>query len=76
MAPIPTYATDVAVAGILFARLEPGLATARLSRSLLRLGAQVFQAGGFDIGILLDQAQLRIEQLTEDGEIITLSTPD
>ncbi|MCA9866609.1 MAG: exodeoxyribonuclease VII small subunit [Anaerolineales bacterium] len=54
------------------AELESGNLTLDASLSLFERGRRLAAR----CGILLDQAQLRIEQLTEDGEIITLSTPD
>jgi len=54
------------------AELESGNLTLDASLSLFERGRRLAAR----CGILLDQAQLRIEQLTEDGELITLSTPD
>lgn len=54
------------------AELESGNLTLEASLHLFERGRRL----AAHCGILLDQAQLRIEQLTEDGEIITLSTPD
>lgn len=53
------------------AQLESGNLTLEASLGLFERG----QALAAHCGQLLDQAQLRIEQLTEDGEIIDLTPP-
>jgi exodeoxyribonuclease VII small subunit len=54
------------------AHLESGNLTLDASLSLFERGRQLAAY----CGRLLDKAQLRIEQLTEDGEIISLSPPN
>lgn len=54
------------------ARLESGDLTLDASLALFERGQQL----AAHCGQLLDRAQLRIEQLTEDGEIISLSPPN
>jgi exodeoxyribonuclease VII small subunit len=51
------------------AQLESGALSLDASLLLFERGQRL----AFHCGQLLDRAQLRIEQLTEDGEIITLS---
>lgn len=51
------------------ARLESGNLTLDDSLSLFERGQKL----AAHCSLLLDKAQLRIEQLTEDGEIITLT---
>jgi exodeoxyribonuclease VII small subunit len=51
------------------AQLESGNLTLEASLSLFERGQQL----AAHCNKLLDQAQLRVDQLTEDGEIITLS---
>lgn len=51
------------------ARLESGDLTLDESLSLFERGRRL----AAHCSLLLDKAQLRIEQLTEDGEIITLT---
>jgi len=53
------------------AQLESGNLTLEASLSLFERGQHLAAR----CGQLLDQAQLRIEQLTEDGEIIDLTPP-
>jgi exodeoxyribonuclease VII small subunit len=54
------------------AQLESGNLTLDASLSLFERGRRLAAY----CGLLLDKAQLRIEQLTEDGEIISLSPPN
>lgn len=54
------------------AQLESGNLTLDASLGLFERGQQL----AAHCGVLLDKAQLRIEQLTEDGEIVTLSPSD
>ncbi len=54
------------------AQLESGDLTLDASLALFERGQQL----ATHCGLLLDRAQLRIEQLTEDGEIIALSPPN
>ncbi len=54
------------------AQLESGNLSLDLSLSLFERGQRL----AHHCGELLDKAQLRIEQLTEDGEIVTLSPPN
>ena len=54
------------------AELESGNLTLDTSLSLFERGRRL----AVHCGLLLDKAQLRIEQLTEDGEIITVSMSD
>ena len=54
------------------AELESGSLTLDDSLGLFERGRRL----AAHCGLLLDKAQLRIEQLTEDGEIITLSPPN
>jgi len=53
------------------AQLESGNLTLEASLSLFERGQRL----AAHCGQLLDKAQLRIEQLTEDGEIIDLTPP-
>lgn len=53
------------------AQLESGNLTLDDSLGLFERGRRL----AAHCGTLLDKAQLRIEQLTEDGEIITLTPP-
>ncbi len=53
------------------AQLESGNLTLEASLALFERGRYLAAY----CGQLLDQAQLRVEQLTEDGEIITLTPP-
>lgn len=53
------------------AQLESGNLTLEASLSLFERGRKL----AAHCGHLLDQAQLRVEQLTEDGEIIDLTLP-
>lgn len=53
------------------AQLESGNLTLEASLGLFERGQRLAAR----CGQLLDQAQLRIEQLTEDGEIIDLTSP-
>lgn len=54
------------------AQLESGDLTLESSLALFERGRRL----AAHCGRLLDNAQLRVEQLTEDGEIITLSPPN
>jgi exodeoxyribonuclease VII small subunit len=54
------------------ARLESGNLTLEDSLELFERGQRL----AAHCNRLLDQAQLRVEQLTDDGEIITLSPPN
>jgi exodeoxyribonuclease VII small subunit len=54
------------------AQLESGDLTLESSLVLFERGRRL----AAHCGRLLDKAQLRVEQLTEDGEIITLSLPN
>jgi exodeoxyribonuclease VII small subunit len=53
-------------------RLESGNLTLEDSLELFEYGQQL----AAHCNRLLDHAQLRVEQLTDDGEIITLSPPN
>jgi exodeoxyribonuclease VII small subunit len=53
------------------AQLESGELSLDASLTLFERGQRL----AAHCGQLLDKAQLRIEQLTEDGEIVTLSPP-
>lgn len=53
------------------ARLEAGNLTLESSLALFERGQRLAEY----CNVLLDKAQLKVEQLTEDGEIITV-TPD
>lgn len=54
------------------AQLESGNLTLDASLELFERGRRL----AAHCGQLLDQAQLRIEQLTEDGEIVSLTPPN
>ncbi|MFO7664509.1 MAG: exodeoxyribonuclease VII small subunit [Chloroflexota bacterium] len=54
------------------ARLESGNLTLEDSLELFERGQRL----AAHCNRLLDQAQLRVEQLTDDGEIVTLSLPN
>ena len=54
------------------AQLESGDLTLDASLALFERGQRL----ATHCGLLLDRAQLRIEQLTEDGEIVTLTPPN